>query len=162
MHKRTRAALDDLLGGFAARDARQRQAEHTQEAQPAAFRRSWDQKVARLVQPVFEEFAEALRDKGHGVEVEVAREAGSPASVRDATLRLVPASFVGQALRPDRRPCFSLRVDEDRRKVWLFKSTVLGARGGTEGPNGEFDVSAITREWLEERLLAFAREVLAR
>jgi len=155
--------LDNLMnrfkensGGLATKLAEDKAAQE-------AFIKEFDRLKHEIIWPVIVEIGNQLNEYGHDYKV------SEESEYVDATARFTPASItlnifpstVDKAFyTPESTPYISFIANRYAKKVGIMVSTMMPSEGGVVGSHGEFDLSEITKEFVEKEIITVLKNTL--
>ena len=162
MADRLKEELAKLLDGYDARRSADQAREKKAKDDEASFLEDFAQLRRAVVRPVFEEAGALLEARGHRYSiVEQEFTPGSAGALNEAgiTLRIVP-SGTKAPLHEDQRS-LTIATRHYNRTVWI-NSGEAGGAGGLAGAKGSLGLDRVTRELVEDEVIAFVGRVVAR
>ncbi len=161
MSDHMREALTKLLDDYEARRRGDREREQKSKDEEAQFLAGFAELRRTVIRPVFEAAGEMLEERGHRysiVEQEFAAAAAGRISEAAITLRVVP-SGTKAGLHEDQRS-LSITTRHYNRTVWIISGESAGS-GGLAGAKGAFSLEKVTKQLVEDELIAFIARVVA-
>jgi hypothetical protein len=156
-----RDALSKLLDDYDARRRGDQEREQKTRDDEARFLTDFAELRKKLIRPVFEEAGAMLEERGHRYSIaEQEFLGGSEGRIAEAgiTLRIVP-SGTKAPLHEDQRS-LSITTRHYNKTVWIHSGEPQ-AQGGLAGGRDAFPLEKVTRQLVEEELLAFVARVVA-
>jgi hypothetical protein len=156
-----RDALTRLLDDYDARRRGDQERERKTRDDEARFLTDFAGLRRELIRPVFEEAGAMLEERGHRYSIaEQEFLGGSEGRIAEAgiTLRIVP-SGTKAPLHEDQRS-LSITTRHYNKTVWIHSGEPQ-AQGGLAGGKDAFPLEKVTRQLVEEELLAFVARVVA-
>jgi hypothetical protein len=156
-----RDALAKLLDDYDARRRGDQEREQKTRDDEARFLSDFAALRKKLIRPVFEEAGALLEARGHRYSIaEQEFLGGSEGRIAEAgiTLRIVP-SGTKAPLHEDQRS-LSITTRHYNKTVWIHSGEPQ-AQGGLAGGKDAFPLEKVTRQLVEEELLAFVARVVA-
>jgi hypothetical protein len=156
-----REALAKLLDDYDARRRGEREREQQAKDEEAQFLADFAELRRRVIRPVFEAAGAMLEARGHRASIaEQEFVAGAAGRITEAgiTLRIVPLGTKAP-LHEDQRS-LSITTRHYNKTVWIHSGEPQ-AQGGLAGGNDAFPLEKVTRQLVEEELLAFVARVVA-
>ena len=161
MADRMREALSKLLDNYDQRRCDDREREQKSRDDEARFLADFAELRRKVIRPVFEAAGAMLEERGHRYSIaEQEFTAGSEGRISEAgiTLRIVP-SGTKAGLHEDQR-ALSIMTRHYNRTVWINSGDAPSA-GGLAGAKGAFPLEHVTKQLVEDELLAFVARVVA-
>jgi hypothetical protein len=161
MSDRIREELGRLLDGYDARRSADQAREQKARDEEARFLRDFAELRARTIRPVFEAAGAMLEERGHRFSiVEQEFTPGGAGGLHEAgiTMRIV-ASGTKAPLHEDQRS-LAIATRHYNRTVWI-NSGEAASGGGLAGVRGAFTLDKVTRQLVEDEVIAFVGRVLA-
>ena len=162
MTERMKAALAKLLDGYDARRSDDQAREQKAKDDEARFLKGFAELRQQVIRPVFEDAGALLEARGHRYSIgEQEFTPGSAGAINEAgiTLRIVP-SGTKAPLHEDQRS-LTIATRHYNRTVWINSGEAPGA-GGLAGAKGSLALERVTRELVEDEVIAFVGRVVAR
>ena len=160
MADRLKRELEKLLDGYDARRSADQAREQKAKDDEASFIVDFAELRRAVVRPVFEEAGALLEARGHRYSIaEQELTSGSGGSEAAITLRIVP-SGTKAPLHEDQRS-LTIATRHYNRTVWI-NSGEAGGAGGLAGAKGSLALDRVTRELVEDEVIAFVGRVVAR
>ena len=156
-----REALAKLLDDYDARRRGDQEREQKTRDDEARFLSDFAALRKKVIRPVFEEAGALLEERGHRYSIaEQEFLGGSEGRIAEAgiTLRIVP-SGTKAPLHEDQRS-LSITTRHYNKTVWIHSGEPQ-AQGGLAGGKDAFPLEKVTRQLVEEELLAFVARVVA-
>lgn len=156
-----RQALTKLLDDYDARRRGEVEREQKTRDDEARFLKDFAELRREVIRPVFQAAGELLEQRGHRYSIaEQEFLGGSEGRIAEAgiTLRVVP-SGTKAPLHEDQRS-LSITTRHYNKTIW-FHSGEPQAQGGLAGGKDAFPIEKVTRQLVEEELLAFVARVVA-
>ena len=162
MADRMREELSKLLDGYDERRRADVEREHKARDDHARFLQDFEKLRREVIRPVFEAAGALLEERGHRysiVEQEFA--AGVEGRIGEAgiTMRVVP-SGTKAPLHEDQRS-LSIVTRHYNRTVWINSGEAPGA-GGLAGSKGAHTLDKVTKQLVEDEMIAFIARVVTR
>jgi hypothetical protein len=157
-----REALARLLDDYDARRRGDREREQKAKDEEARFIRDFAELRRTVIRPVFEAAGALLEERGHRYSIaEQEFTPGGEGRLSEAgiTLRVVPAGTKA-ALHED-QPSLAITTRHYNRTVWINSGEWASAGGGVAGAKGAFALERVTRQLVEDELIAFVARVVA-
>lgn len=154
-------ALGKLLDDFDARRRVELERETRAKDDEARFLDDFARLRSAVIRPVFEAAGAMLEERGHRYSIaEQEFVAGSGGRIAEAgiTLRIVPAGT--KAPLHDDQPSLSVTTRHYNRTVWIHTGE-SNVPGGLAGGKDAFAIEQVTRERIEEELIAFVTRLVA-
>jgi hypothetical protein len=154
-------ALSRLLDEYDARRRSESEREKQAKDDEAQFLRDFAELRHNVIRPVFEEAGAMLEERGHRYSIGEQEFVGGVAGrICEAgiTMRIV-ASGTKAPLHEDQRS-LSITTRHYNKTIW-FHSGEPQAQGGLAGGKDAFPIEKVTRQLVEEELLAFVARVVA-
>ena len=162
MSERMKAALAKLLDGYDTRRNDDQAREQKAKDDEARFLQEFAELRQQVIRPVFEDAGALLEARGHRYSIgEQEFTPGSAGAINEAgiTLRIVP-SGTKAPLHEDQRS-LTIATRHYNRTVWINSGEAPGA-GGLAGAKGSLALDRVTRELVEDEVIAFVGRVVAR
>ena len=162
MSERMKAALAKLLDGYDTRRNDDQAREQKAKDDEARFLKDFAELRQQVIRPVFEDAGALLEARGHRYSIgEQEFTPGSAGAINEAgiTLRIVP-SGTKAPLHEDQRS-LTIATRHYNRTVWINSGEAPGA-GGLAGAKGSLALDRVTRELVEDEVIAFVGRVVAR
>jgi len=162
MSERMKAALAKLLDGYDTRRSDDQAREQKAKDDEARFLQDFADLRQQVIRPVFEDAGALLEARGHRYSIgEQEFTPGSAGAINEAgiTLRIVP-SGTKAPLHEDQRS-LTIATRHYNRTVWINSGEAPGA-GGLAGAKGSLALDRVTRELVEDEVIAFVGRVVAR
>lgn len=156
-----RNELTKLLDDYDARRRVDQEREQKTKDDEARFLQDFAELRRRVIRPVFEEAGAMLEERGHRYSItEQEFVAGSEGRIAEAgiTLRIVP-SGTKAPLHEDQRS-LSITTRHYNKTVWIHSGEPQGA-AGLAGGKDAFGLDKVTKQLVEEELIAFIGRVVA-
>ncbi|HTQ78050.1 MAG TPA: hypothetical protein VMI15_08500 [Burkholderiales bacterium] len=154
--------LGKLLDGYDERRRGDLEREHRAKEADEEFLRAFAELRREVIRPVFEAAGALLEARGHRysiAEQEFALGDGGQVTEAAITMRVV-ASGTRAPLHEDRES-LSIATRHYNKTVWINSGEAPEA-GGLAGAKGAYALDRVTRQLVEEELLAFVARVMAR
>ena len=154
-------ALTQLLDGYDARRRGEQAREQKSKDDEAQFLADFAELRREVIRPVFEAAAALLEERGHRASiVEQEFVAGSAGRIGEAgiTLRVVPLGTKAPLHEDQRSLSFTTR--HYNKTVWV-NSGESAASGGLAGAKGAHALERVTKQLVEDELIAFVGRVVA-
>lgn len=154
-------ALTKLLDDYDTRRRGDVERERKTRDDEARFLKDFAELRRQVIRPVFQAAGELLEQRGHRYSIaEQEFLGGSEGRIAEAgiTLRVVP-SGTKAPLHEDQRS-LSITTRHYNKTIW-FHSGEPQAQGGLAGGKDAFPIEKVTRQLVEEELLAFVARVVA-
>ena len=161
MSDHLREGLAKLLDEYDQRRRGDLQREQRTKDEGALFLKEFAELRRNVIRPVFEAAGAMLEARGHRYSItEQEFLAGSEGRIAEAgiSLRIVP-SGTKAPLHEDQRS-LSITTRHYNKTVWINSGAALEA-GGLAGAKGAYELPKVTRQLVEEELLAFVARVVA-
>jgi hypothetical protein len=161
MAERMKEALSKLLDAYDARKRIDVEREQKTKDEEARFLADFAELRRGVIRPVFEAAGALLEERGHRYSItEQEFTAGSAGSINEAgiTMRVVPAGTKA-ALHEDQRS-LSIATRHYNKTVWINSGEAPRA-GGLAGAAGAFALEKVTRQLVEDEMIAFVARVVA-
>ena len=155
-----REALTRLLDDYDARQRGEREREQKAKDDEAHFLTDFAELRRRVIRPVFEAAATMLEARGHRasiMEQEFVGGAAGRISEAGITLRIVPSGTKAPLHEDQRSLAFTTR--HYNRTVWI-NSGESAASGGLAGAKGAYPLQQVTKQLVEDELLAFVARAI--
>ncbi|MGQ0546489.1 MAG: hypothetical protein ACT4P3_14320 [Betaproteobacteria bacterium] len=162
MADRLTVELTKLLDAYDARRRADTEREERARGDEARFLKDFAELRRGVIRPVFEAAGAMLEERGHRysiVEQEFATSGATGPAEAGITLRIVP-SGTKAPLHEDQRS-LAIATRHYNRTVWINSGEAPGA-GGLAGAAGAFTLDKVTRQLVEDEVLAFVARVVAR
>ena len=156
-----REALTQLLDGYDARRLGEQAREQKAKDDEAQFLVDFAELRRKVIRPVFETAAALLEERGHRASiVEQEFVAGSAGRISEAgiTLRVVPLGTKAPLHEDQRSLSFTTR--HYNKTVWVNSGESAGS-GGLAGSKGAYALERVTKQLVEDELIAFVGRVVA-
>jgi hypothetical protein len=156
-----REALTQLLDGYDARRLGEQAREQKSKDDEAQFLVDFAERRREVIRPVFEAAAALLEERGHRASiVEQEFVAGSAGRISEAgiTLRVVPLGTKAPLHEDQRSLSFTTR--HYNKTVWVNSGESAGS-GGLAGSKGAYALERVTKQLVEDELIAFVGRVVA-
>jgi hypothetical protein len=156
-----REALSKLLDEYETRRRGDREREQKTKDDEAQFLSDFAELRRSVIRPVFEAAGAMLEERGHRYSIadhEFTAGAGGRITEAGITLRIVP-SGTKAPLHEDQRS-LSITTRHYNRTVWINSGESAGS-GGVAGSKGAYSLDRMTRQLIEEELIAFVARVVA-
>ena len=154
-------ALGKLLDVYDARRRSDVEREQKAKDEEVRFLKDFAELRRTVIRPVFESAGALLEERGHRysiVEQEFASGAEGRTSEAGITLRIVP-SGTKAPLHEDQRS-LAIATRHYNKTVWI-NSGESAASGGLAGSKGAYVLEKVTRQLVEDELIAFVARVVA-
>ena len=154
-------AVTKLLDAYDARRRGDVEREQKTKEDAARFLTDFAELRRRVIRPVFEAAGKMLEDRGHRYSIEeheLVPGAGGSINEAGITMRIVP-SGTKAALHED-RSSLSITSRHYNKTVWI-NSGEAHRSGGIAGPAGAFALDKVTRQLVEDEVIAFVARVVA-
>jgi hypothetical protein len=154
-------ALTQLLDSYDARRRGEQAREQRAKDDEAQFLVDFAELRREVIRPVFEKAAALLEERGHRASiVEQEFVAGSAGRIGEAgiTLRVVPLGTKAPLHEDQRSLSFTTR--HYNKTVWV-NSGESAASGGLAGAKGAYALERVTKQLVEDELIAFVGRVVA-
>jgi len=154
-------ALTQLLDGYDARRRGEQAREQRAKDDEAQFLVDFAELRREVIRPVFEAATALLEERGHRASiVEQEFVAGSAGRIGEAgiTLRVVPLGTKAPLHEDQRSLSFTTR--HYNKTVWV-NSGESAASGGLAGAKGAYALERVTKQLVEDELIAFVGRVVA-
>ena len=161
MAEHMREAVTKLLDAYDARRRGDVEREQKAKDDAARFLADFAELRRSVIRPVFEAAGEMLEARGHRFSiVEQELVPGTAGSINEAgiTMRIVP-SGTKAALHED-RSSLSITTRHYNKTVWI-NSGEAHRSGGIAGAAGAFALDKVTRQLIEDEMIAFVARVVA-
>ena len=161
MADRITEELSKLLDGYDARRSADQAREQKSKDEEARFLEDFAELRAKTIRPVFEAAGALLEARGHRfsiAEQEFATGGARGISETGIVMRVVPMGTKAP-LHEDQRS-LAIATRHYNRTVWINSGEAPGA-GGLAGVRGAFSLDKVTRQLVEEEVIAFVGRVLA-
>ena len=161
MSDHLRNALGKLLDGYDERRRGDLEREQRTKDEGTLFLKEFADLRRDVIRPVFEEAGAMLEARGHRYSItDQEFLAGSEGRIAEAgiSMRIVP-SGTKAPMRDDQRS-LSIATRHYNKTVWINSGAALEG-GGLAGAKGAYALSKVTRQLIEEELLAFVARVVA-
>ena len=155
-----RDELTRLLDEFEARRRGDREREQKTKDDDARFLVAFAELRRNVIRPVFEMAGTLLEERGHRFSiVEHEFTAGAEGRITEAgiTLRVVPAGTKA-GLHEDQRS-LAITTRHYNKTVWINSGESAGS-GGLAGAKGAYALEKVTKQLVEEELIAFVRRIV--
>ncbi len=154
-----REALTRLLDDYEARRRGDREREQKAKDEEAHFLADFAELRRRVIRPVFEAAGAMLEERGHRASI-VEQEFSAAGRITEAgiTLRIVP-SGTKAPLHEDQRS-LSIATRHYNRTVWINSGESAGS-GGLAGAKGAYGLDKMTKQLVEDEVIAFVARVVA-
>jgi hypothetical protein len=156
-----RESLTKLLNDYDARRRADQEREQKTKDEEARFLRDFAELRHRVIRPVFEAAGAMLEERGHRYSIaEQEFVAGNEGRIAEAgiTLRIVP-SGTKAPLHEDQHS-LAITTRHYNRTVWIHSGQPQ-AQGGLAGGKDAFALDKVTKQLVEEELIAFVARVVA-
>src|ERR671914_958558 len=156
-----REALTKLLDDYDARRRGDREREQKTKDEEAQFVAAFAELRRSVIRPVFEAAGAMLEERGHCysiVEQEFTTVAAGRISEAAITLRVVPLGTKA-GLHEDQRS-LSITTRHYNRTVWINSGESAGS-GGLAGAKGAYALEKVTKQLVEDEVIAFVARVVA-
>jgi len=133
-----------------------------QEAQ-AAFMAEFKRLKKEVIWPTLVDIGNYLNKFGHDYHIEEHDEytdATAHFSPSSLTFNIYPATLDRASYQPDCTPYISFGANRYAGKIGIMVSTMMPGKGGVIGSHGEYDLSAITKELVENEVTAVLKNSL--
>ena len=161
MSERMKAALAKLLDGYDTRRNDDQAREQKAKDDEARFLKDFAELRQQVIRPVFEDAGALLEARGHRYSIgEQEFTPGSAGAINEAgiTLRIVP-SGTKAPLHEDQRS-LSISTRHYNKTVWIHTGEPQAA-GGLAGGKDAFALEKVTKQLVEEELIAFVGRVVS-
>jgi len=155
-------ALTKLLDVYDARRRGDLEREQRTKEEEARFLTDFAELRREVIRPVFEAAGAMLEERGHRCSIaEQEFVGGSEGRIAEAgiTLRVVP-SGTKAPLHEDQRS-LSISTRHYNKTVWIHTGEPQTQGGGLAGGKDAFSIDKVTRQLVEEELIAFVARVVA-
>ena len=155
-----RDELTRLLDEYDARRRGDREREQKTKDDEARFLVEFAELRRNVIRPVFETAGALLEERGHRYSiVEQEFTAGPEGRIAEAgiTLRVVPAGTKA-GLHEDQRS-LAITTRHYNKTVWINSGESAGS-GGLAGAKGAYALERVTKQLVEEELIAFVRRIV--
>lgn len=156
-----RESLTKLLDEYDARRRADQEREQRTKDDEARFLKDFAELRQRVIRPVFEAAGTMLEERGHRYSIaEQEFVAGNEGRIAEAgiTLRIVP-SGTKAPLHEDQRS-LSITTRHYNKTVWIHSGEPQ-AQGGLAGGKDAFALEKVTKQLVEDELVAFVARVVA-
>ena len=156
-----RETLTKLLDDYDARRLGEQKREQKAKDDEAGFLVDFAELRRDVIRPVFEAVAAMLEERGHRASiVEQEFVAGSAGRIGEAgiTLRVVPSGTKAPLHEDQRSLSFTTR--HYNKTVWVNSGESAGS-GGIAGSKGAYALERVTKQLVEDELVAFVGRVVA-
>jgi len=156
-----RDALTKLLDVYDARRRNDLEREQRSKDEEARFLKDFAELRRTVIRPVFEAAGALLEERGHRFSIaEHEFAAGAEGRISEAgiTLRIVPLGTKAP-LHEDQRS-LAIATRHYNKTVWINSGESAGS-GGLAGSKGAFALEKVTRQLIEEEVIAFVARVVA-
>jgi len=154
-------AVAKLLDAYDARRRGDVEREQKTKEDAARFLTDFAELRRSVIRPVFEAAGRILEDRGHRYSIEEHELVpGAAGSINEAgiTMRIVPSGT--KAPLHEDRSSLSITSRHYNKTVWI-NSGEAQRSGGIAGPAGAFALDKVTKQLIEEEVIAFVARVLA-
>ena len=154
-------AVSKLLDAYDARRRGDVEREQKTKEDAARFLTDFAELRRGVIRPVFEAAGALLEERGHRysiVEHEFAAGAEGRISEAGITMRIVPSGT--KAPLHEDRSSLSITTRHYNKTVWINSGESAGS-GGLAGSKGAFALEKVTRQLVEEEVIAFVARVVA-
>jgi hypothetical protein len=161
MSERIRDELGKLLDGYDARRSADQAREQKAKDEEARFLRDFAELRAKVIRPVFEAAGALLEERGHRASIaEQEFTPGGAGGINEAgiVMRVVPMGTKAP-LHEDQRS-LAVATRHYNKTVWINSGEAPGA-GGLAGVRGAFTLDKVTKQLIEDEVIAFVARVLA-
>jgi hypothetical protein len=155
-----RDELTRLLDEYEARRRGEREREQKTKDDEARFLAAFAELRRNVIRPVFETAGVLLEERGHRFSiVEHEFSAGAEGRIAEAgiTLRVVPAGTKA-GLHEDQRS-LAVTTRHYNKTLWINSGESAGS-GGLAGAKGAYALEKVTKQLVEEELIAFVRRIV--
>jgi hypothetical protein len=157
-----REALSKLLDEYDERRKTDREREQRTKDDEARFLQEFAELRRTVIRPVFEAAGAMLDERGHRYSITehefTAGSEGGRITEAGITLRVVPAGTKA-ALHEDQRS-LSIATRHYNRTVWINSGESAGS-GGLAGAKGAFELAKVTKQLVQDEVIAFVARVVA-
>jgi len=156
-----RDALTKLLDVYDARRRNDLEREQRSKDEEARFLKDFAELRRTVIRPVFETAGAMLEERGHRysiVEQEFALGPEGRISEAGIAMRIVPKG--AKAPPHDDQRSLSIATRHYNKTVWINSGESAGS-GGLAGSKGAFALEKVTRQLIEEEVIAFVARVVA-
>ncbi len=156
-----RETLGKLLDDYDARRRTDLEREQKTRDEEARFLQDFAQLRREVIRPVFEAAGAMLEERGHRYSItEQEFVAGTEGRIAEAgiTLRIVPSGT--KAPLHEDQSSLSITTRHYNKTVWIHSGEPQ-AQGGLAGGKDAFALAKVTRQLVEEELIAFVARVVA-
>jgi hypothetical protein len=153
--------LAKLLDDYDARRRDEQEREHRTKEEDALFLRQFAELRRDVIRPVFEAAGAMLEERGHRYSIaEQEFTTGSASRIGEAgiSLRIAPAGT--KAPLHEDRDSLSITTRHYNKTVWINSGEAPNA-GGIAGAKGAYALDKVTRQLVEEEVIAFVARVVA-
>ena len=162
MADRMHEELTRLLDEYDERRKADREREQKAKDDEARFLHDFAQLRRAVIRPVFEAAGAMLEERGHRHSIAehefCAASDGGRITEAGITMRVVPAGTKA-ALHEDQRS-LSITTRHYNRTVWINSGESAGS-GGLAGAKGAFPLDKVTKQLVEDEVIAFVARVVA-
>lgn len=161
MANRMQEELTRLLDSYDKRRRADTAREQKAKDEEALFLTQFDELRREVIRPVFEAAGELLEARGHRYSIsEQAFAAGAAGKISEAGISLrVVAAGTKAALHEDQQ-ALTITTRHYNKTVWINSGESSGS-GGLAGAKGAFPLQKVTRQMVEDEVIAFVGRVVA-
>ncbi|MFO0800075.1 MAG: hypothetical protein U0804_21620 [Gemmataceae bacterium] len=157
MDEARKRELEQLLAQKAQKDTQAKHEEDRAKAKQEGFRTQFAGVATTVIEPVLREFEQTV--KGNGFTTEVGFEKRSNGYDR-VYLYILPSGHTPERY-PENRRMAIFRAEVHAERVAYFDNTIKNL-GGESFPDGDYALSQITREKVEELVFAYVKRIMAK
>jgi hypothetical protein len=164
MDKDTAAKFDEVFSAHKAKREELHKAREKKANVEKSFLETFNEFAAQQIKPILEDIRQYLAGQATTATVEITEEK------RERDGKVITNSEISLTLKmgdPDRHyqayqlPRFSIRADSFKQKAIFFESTMSPNRGGHSGGTGEYALELVTRQLIDQKVLAWLKAVFS-
>lgn len=163
MQDNTKQELDNLMNNFGQSLDSLAQKKSQEKDEQDQFIKEFDKIKHEIIWPTIVEIGNQLNSYGHDYHVSEEDEyvdataSYTPASI---TLNIYPSTIDKSYFTPESTPYVSFVADKYAKRVSMVVSTMLPGVGGTIGTHGECGLEQISKEFVENEIIAVLKKSL--
>lgn len=163
MLDQNKAELDKLMSRYS-NDLSGIKAQAVEEkAAREKFNQEFEKIKHQIIWPVLADVGNQLNQYGHDYHISENKElvdATAHANPANITFNIFPATVDRSFYKPESTPYIQFLANPYAKKIGIVVSTLMPGRGGVVGSHGEYDLSKITAEFVEQEIVEVLKRAL--
>lgn len=164
MNSKNVEKLKAIMDDSGAQQEEKKVAHRTATTQEELHEANFKQVRQEIIRPVLEEIALIIKERGHACDVseeDLYKDSQGRTRLSLITLDVYPSVVSKPEYSSREHPHVSFVRNFSGSKMIMHVSTIMAGRGGEAGLEGEFEVSSVTKEMVETKVVAALQKIFS-